>query len=240
MRERSNSFVSRAALPFVKKMGDTTQTVLENCPGMRIEAGEALFPYFRPIFQAGFLFRCQVGQSIEDLLFRQLSLKKKFVEERISTIFLDGQCVDDISLATLKNDSIVAFSSALPGLVGATLRRGGLYACLRNSITYRKEDMPVHSRQGTITIKLFNLLMDVMGPVFLRKGIIMGRPAIVSFFQARKESFWKEIKTVHLGGVSITPDKLMEESTYNNYDLVTLCIDTENQLNEKIGIPVTN
>jgi hypothetical protein len=220
-------------------MKATAQTVVENCPIVHIEAGKALFPYFRPIFQAGFLFRCQVGQSIEDFLFRQLSLEKGFVEKKISTVFLDGQCVDDISLATLKNDSIVAFSSALPGLVGATLRRGGLYACLRNSITYRKEDTPVHSRQGTVTVKLFNLLMDEMGPVFLKKGTVMDRSAIVSFFQARKESFWKEIKTVHLGSASIAPDKLKEESTYDNYDLVTLCIDTENQLNEKIGTPVT-
>jgi hypothetical protein len=210
-------------------MRDTTQMVLENFPSVRIEAGEALFPYFRPIFQSGFLFRCQVGQSIEDFLFRQLSLKKEFVEERISTVFLDGQCVDDISLATTKDGSIVAFSSALPGLVGATLRRGGLYACLRNSITYRKEDMPIDPRQGTVTIKLFNLLMEELGPIFLRKGIIMSRSAIVSFFQAQKEYFWKEIKTVHLGGQSITPGKLMEENTYDNYDQLMVCIETKNQ-----------
>jgi hypothetical protein len=229
MRERSNSFVSRAALPFVKRMGDTTQTVLENYPGMCIEAGEALFPYFRPIFQAGFLFRCQVGQSIEDLLFRQLSLKKKFVEERISTIFLDGQCVDDISLATLKNDSIVAFSSALPGLVGATLRRGGLYACLRDSITYHKENMAVKAQQGTITIKLFNLLMEELGPVFLKKGIIMGRYDLISLFQARNEDFWKVIKTVHLGDESIAPYQLMEKSTYDNYNHLMVCVETIHQ-----------
>ena len=141
--------------------------------------------------------------------------------------------MDNVSMTslwpTVKDGSVVAFSSALPGLVGATLRRGGFYACLRDSITYRKEDMPVDARQGTITIKLFNLLMDELGPVFLRKGIIMGRSALVSFFQARKEDFWKEIKAVHLGGMSIAPDKLMEESTYNNCDHLMVCVDTKNQ-----------
>jgi hypothetical protein len=197
---------------------------------VRIDAEEILFPYFQPVFQAGYLFRCQVGQSIADLLFRQLLLKKKFVEERISTIFLDGQCVDDIFLATLKDDCVVAFSSALPGLVGATLRRGGFYASLRDSITYRKEDMPVEARQGTITIKLFNLLMEEMGPVFLNRGIIMGRAALVSFLQTRKEDFWKKIKSVYLGGKSTTPDKLVEENTYDNYDHLMICIDTKNQV----------
>ena len=72
--------------------------------------------------------------------------------------------------------------------------------------------------------------MDELGPVFLKKGIIMDRSAIVSFFQTRKEDFWKEIKAVHLGGVSIAPDKLMEESTYDNYDHLMICVDTKNQV----------
>ena len=129
------------------------------------------------------------------------------MEKKVSTVFLDGQCVDDIASATLNDASIVAFSSALPGLVGATLRRGGFYACLRDSITYRKEDMALEAQQGIITIKLFNLLMDELGPVFLKKGIIMSRSAVVSFFQVRKEDFWKEISAVHLGGTSIAPRK---------------------------------
>jgi hypothetical protein len=210
-------------------MKATAQTVVENFPVVRIEAGNTLVPYFRPVFQGGFLFRCQVGQSIADFLFRQLSLKKEFVEERISTVFLDGECVDDISLATMKDGSVAAFSSALPGLVGATLRRGGFYACLRDSITYRKEDMALEAQQGIVTIKLFNLLMDELGPVFLKKGIIMDRTAVVRFFLARKKDFWKEIKTVHLGGLSIGPEKLMEESTYNNYDQLMICVDTNHK-----------
>lgn len=211
-------------------MENRIQTALENCPSVYIEASEALFPYFRPIFQEGFLFQCQVGQSIEDFLLRQLSLKKEFVEERISTVFLDGQCVDDISLAILKDDCVVAFSSALPGLVGATLRRSGFYACLRDSITYRTEDKSVDTRQGIITIKIFNLLMDDLGPVFLKKGIIIGRSTIVSFFRGRKKDFWKEIKTVHLEGAPIASVKLTEESTYDNYDYLMIYVNTNNQV----------
>jgi hypothetical protein len=218
-------------------MKATVQTVLENCPVVRIEAVKTLVPYFRPVFQSGFLFRCQVGQSVADFLFRQLSLDKMFVEEKISTVFLDGQCVDDIRTAVLNNCSAVALSSALPGLVGATLRRGGFYACLRDSITYRKEDTALEARQGTITVKLFNLLMDELGPVFLKKGIIMDRIAIVSFFQARKKDFWKGIKTVHFGGLAIGQEKLTEESTYDNYDHLMICVNNKSGFNEKDQYP---
>jgi len=89
--------------------------------------------------------------------------------------------------------------------------------------------MPVGLQQGTTTIKLFNLLMEEMGPVFLGKGIIMDRSAVVSFFQARKEDFWKKINAVYLGGASVAPEKLMEESTYNNCDHLRVCVDTNNQ-----------
>jgi len=210
-------------------MENSIQTVVENCPVVRIEAGKVLTPYFGPIFQGGFLFRCQVGQSIADFLFRQLLLERDFVEKKISTVFLDGECVDNISLATMKDGSVVAFSSALPGLVGATLRRDGFYACLRDSITYHKGDTAVEARQGAVTIKLFNLIMDELGPVFLKKGIIMDRAAVVRFFQARKKEFWKGIKTVHLGGLSIGSEKLMEESTYNHYDHLMICVDTNHK-----------
>ena len=71
--------------------------------------------------------------------------------------------------------------------------------------------------------------MDELGPVFLKKGIIMDRSAVVSFFQVRKEDFWKEISTVYLGGTSIAPEKLMEDSTYDNYDHLMVCVDTKDQ-----------
>jgi hypothetical protein len=209
----------------MKRMKNKTRAVLKNCPDVRIEAGEALFPYFQPVFQGGFLFRCRVGESIEDLLFRQLLLKKSFVEEKISTVFLDGQCVDDISRTILNDGSVVAFSSALPGLVGATLRRGGFYACLRNSINYRQKDMSVDARQGTITIKLFNLLMEELGPVFLKKGIIMACSTIVGFLQQQREAFWKEVHAAYLGDNIIAPSDLSAKSTYGNGDYITIRID---------------
>jgi hypothetical protein len=96
----------------------------------------------------------------------------------------------------------------------------------------------IEARQGTITVKLFNLLMDELGPVFLRKGIIMGRSALVGLFQARKEDFWKEIKEVHLEGKSLAPDKLMEENTYDNYDHLMVCVDMINKVKEKFDIPL--
>lgn len=196
-----------------------------HCFVVKIIGGTSLTPSFRSIFQAGFLFCCQVGLSIEDFFFRQLTLSRTVVEEKISTIFLDGQCVDNIASATLSDGSIIALSSALPGLAGATLRRGGFYASLRDSITYHTEAKPVDRRQGIITVKLFNLLMDELGPVFLRKGITIGRSEIIDFFQRQREGFWRQVEAVLLENKAIVPHELSDERTYNNVDYVTISID---------------
>ena len=210
-------------------MSEKIISTFKNYSTVRIVAPLALTSYFRSIFQAGFFFHCQVGLNIGDLLFHQLALDEELVEKKISTIFLDGQCVDDITSAILKDGSVVALSSALPGLAGATLRRGGFYASLRNSITYHKDNQLVRPEKGIITVKLFNLLMKELGSVFLRKGILVSRSMIISFFQTQKEHFWREIKTVYFNDKNIAFRELSEEKTYDSTDYVRICIDEENK-----------
>jgi hypothetical protein len=60
----------------------------------------------------------------------------------------------------------------MPGLVGATFRKSGCLAAFRGSITYQnEEDAQAACRDGSITLKLFNLLVSEIGPSFLERGI---------------------------------------------------------------------
>jgi hypothetical protein len=170
-----------------------------------------ILPFFCSIFQSGFRFSCQVERSVEDLLLRQLALDPKFVEEKVSTVFLNGSCVDNISSAILKDGSIVAFSSALPGLAGATLRRGGHYACLRESITHKEQAAPSAGHEGLITIKLFNILMAGMGGAFLEKGIIVGPTAALNLFDASHKSLLDLIDLVKIQGASLSRETFLNE-----------------------------
>lgn len=177
-----------------------------------------ILPCFYSIFQSGFLFSCQVERSIEDLLLRQLELDPEFVKEKVSTVFLNGSCIDDISSAILKNGSIVAFSSALPGLAGATLRRGGVYACLRESITHKTQAAPEAEHEGLITVKLFNILMAEMGEVFLEKGIILNRTAATDLFNARHKGFLDLITSVEIRDEILSREKFLKENLFVDYD----------------------
>jgi hypothetical protein len=181
-----------------------------------------ILPCFYSIFQSGFLFPCQVERSIEDLLLRQLALDPEFVKEKVCTVFLNGCCVDDISSAILKEGSTVAFSSALPGLAGATLRRGGHYACLRDSITYRQEIKPESQEEGLIIVKLFNLLMAGIGGVFLEKGIVLNQKAASELFDPEQKRLWQQIKAIEIKGVPFSREILLQNNPFGDSDKIMI------------------
>jgi hypothetical protein len=195
-----------------------------------------ILPCFYFIFQRGFLFSCKVERSIEDLLLHQLELDPKFVKEKVSTVFLNGSCVDDISSAILKEGSTVAFSSALPGLAGATLRRGGHYACLRESITHKEQAAATEAEhEGIITVKLFNILMGGMGGVFLEKGIILGRNTATEFFTSMSKDLLDLIHKVEIRGAILSLETLLKEQPLVEYDQIMIRAIKDGRSVEKKG-----
>ena len=65
----------------------------------------------------------------------------------------------------------LALSAAMPGLVGATLRRGGTYAAMRAAITRAAERGAAAAREEPLVrVKLFNLLIDELGPLLLARA----------------------------------------------------------------------
>ncbi len=126
------------------------------------------------LFQKQFLIEAEVGQSVKDLLTRQYGIDGETVGARVKTILLDSRPVDDIDRAIVRDGSTLALSGAMPGLVGAILRAGSFYAPMRGTITYHADGRERGlSGSGTVTVKLFNTLVDCLGPHFLRKGIVV-------------------------------------------------------------------
>ncbi len=123
-----------------------------------------------------------VRRSVLAFLVQDLGLTPEYVRQRITTVFLDGQVVDVLEDAMLRDGSRLALSAAMPGLVGATLRRSGPYAAMRAEIT-RASEHEVHARSagtGVIHVKLFNLLLDELGPLLLERGVLLEREALAA------------------------------------------------------------
>jgi hypothetical protein len=121
-------------------------------------------------FQKGIPLPIAPGCSIQAFLCDRLGLTPTYVEGRITTVFLNGKVVDNLVTAYLQDGDILALSAAMPGLVGATLRRNGALSMMRASITQGQSapEKP-HLPSATVVVKLFNLLIEELGPFLLEE-----------------------------------------------------------------------
>jgi len=137
---------------------------------------------------------------MRELLHRQLGLSADYIEQRFQTIFLDGKAVDNIDIAVVKQGSTLALSAAMPGLAGATLRRGGFFAAMRSQITHNKIAKNEIVKDGTIVLKLFNLVAREIGPMFLSQGLWISGKHLQDFFRKAPGRFWAGCRTAEIDG----------------------------------------
>jgi hypothetical protein len=136
---------------------------------------EAHLTRLAPLFQQGLRVRAAAGVSVRDFLVEGLGVDAGYVRERITTVFLNGSVVDDMDTARLHEGARLALSAAMPGLVGATLRKGGYYAAMRAAITLAAEREPTTAGGSLVRVqvKLFNLLIEELGPLLLAGGFAL-------------------------------------------------------------------
>lgn len=167
---------------------------------LNLTVKESGFHYFFPLFQQGVIIKTRVGGNIKDLLSLQLEIPPEYVEKRIQTIFLDGKAVDNLGESLVGDGSTLALSAAMPGLVGATLRRGGAFASLRLAITFSRGSEVIPQKEGRVVLKLFNLLVPELGPPLLDKGVWMEGEDLNRFLGNLKKDFWEECREVFKNG----------------------------------------
>ena len=168
-------------------------------------------PAFFLLLQQGVWLSAQVGCSVLSLLTGQFGIDDNYINERITTLFLDGKAIDEPDASYIKDGSTLALSSAMPGLVGATMRRGGHLAAMRGGITYQAQQ---HEEGGTgrVRIKLFNMVMIELGAIILNRGICLSNAELEHFLMEQPDSFWQSFGTVILGGRQIDPASLVKNN----------------------------
>ncbi|HHP7234348.1 MAG TPA: hypothetical protein ACFCUC_06935 [Desulfobacterales bacterium] len=162
------------------------------------------------VFGRGVELEVRPGSSVRDFLCNQLNLAADYVENRIQTVFLEGKPVDDFDTATLEAGSILALSAAMPGLVGAVFRRGGYYASLRDSITYRQMGGPTGESEKRITLKLFNLTAREIGPQILSQGVYINGMQVADLVRTLEDSFRSGSRRCRINNKQIECQKLIE------------------------------
>ncbi len=123
-------------------------------------------------------------------------------------MFLDGRPVDDVDSAIIRSGSRLALSAAMPGLAGATLRKGGFYAGLRSGISFRGETKPPSKGQGKMVLKLFNRVAEELGPNLLEKGVWIKGRELGHFLLRQSDDFRAGCEALRVDGDKADLDKL--------------------------------
>jgi hypothetical protein len=172
-------------------------------PDFVFSVDPSMLKTFHFLLQQGLRIETPVGGSVQDFLVKQLGLNPEVIDEVIQTIFLNGKAVDDPVRAFLTEGASLALSGALPGLVGATMRRGGFYASLRNSITYQGGPRFQGSQKGAILLKLFNILIEDLGPRILEKGFMIEKSELLDFLRRNESIMANECRIRDGDGIEI-------------------------------------
>lgn len=197
-------------------MSDTSKTegidpeAVPGPPTLSLKLKQGGMSLFFPFLQSGILVGGQIGCSLESFLRDQVGLSPEYLEKRIQTFFLDGKAVDDAASALVKEGSTIALSAAMPGLLGATLRKGGFYARLRDQISYADKEVDTSSKKGKVLVKLFNLLIQEIGPTFLKRGIYLEGKDLRSLIERESGPLLEGCLEATLDGEKIDPLKLAE------------------------------
>jgi hypothetical protein len=84
--------------------------------------------------------------------------------------------VDDLDGAVISPGCLVALSAAMPGLVGAVMRRNSPYASFREAISHPGQAGDEQAQEPAsclVRVKLFNAVMREWGPELLSRGILL-------------------------------------------------------------------
>lgn len=167
-----------------------------------------MVPRFFSLFQKGVLIRGKIGSSVFSFLSNECGISRDYLEERIQTLFLDGKVIDDLHTSRIKDGSVLSLSAAMPGLLGATLRKGGYYAIFRSHISTHVKGARVQAGEATIKLKLFNLILKELGPGLLRKGTEVQEKDLHKLIKDLTETGLSGIKTVTLNGLDLDIPRL--------------------------------
>ena len=160
-------------------------------------------PRFFSLFQKGVFIRGKIGSSVFSFLTNECGISRDYIEERIQTLFLDGKVVDDLHASKIMDGSVLTLSAAMPGLLGATLRKGGYYAVFRRHISADEKGGTPLAGEATVRLKLFNLVLKELGPGLLREGTEVQKQDLLKLIEGIIKAGLSGIKRITLNGLDL-------------------------------------
>ncbi len=115
--------------------------------------------------------------------------------------------MDNVDKAVVRDGSVLALSAAMPGLLGATMRKGGRYAAFRKDISQHGDVCGICETPGRVTVKLFNMVARERSAVVCWKRVSGRRQRPPAGSAARYPGeLSRSIRSAHLDDRKIAAD----------------------------------
>ena len=163
-------------------------------------------PLFYSLLEKGVVLPTRTGCTLRDFLCGQLGLSDDYLDQRVQTLFLDARPVDDVDKAVVRDGSILALSAAMPGLLGATMRKGGRYAAFRKDISQHSDECGICETSGRVTVKLFNMVAKEVGGRLLEAGVEVDGNDLQRIADRYPGELNRGIRNARMDDHEITPD----------------------------------
>lgn len=170
---------------------------------------EAIKPFLQ-LFGQGVGIRATTGISLGQLLCGPLGFRRDYVDEHVQTVFVNGRAVDQVDRVFIHDGAVIALSAAMPGLAGATLRKGGHLAGMRREISQCDEASCQQQHEGMVTLKLFNLVAREMGRQVLDQGVWIRGDAWRGFLSGAAIHRLPAESDLIWNGQHLAPDRLLD------------------------------
>ncbi|WP_052812677.1 hypothetical protein [Desulfonatronum thioautotrophicum] len=160
---------------------------------------------FSLLLQGGFLMPVPEPCTLREFLCELVGVCGVYTEKTIQTIFLDGLAIDDLDTALIRPGSRLALSAAMPGLAGATMRRGGYYRKMREGISQRSLESAQDQAKDPfrLQVRLYNMVGRDLAGLFLHQGILTPSSDFRQFLMSQPQKFFDHLHAVELDGVSL-------------------------------------
>lgn len=174
-----------------------------------LHVAASYLPLFFPLLEKGVVLSAVTGCTVRDFLCGQLGISGEYLDRRVQTLFLDARPVDDVDAAVVMDGSTLALSAAMPGLVGATMRKGGRYAAFRKDISQQGDECGTFRASGRVTVKLFNMVAREAGPRLLERGVEVDGGDLRRIADRFPKDLSRIIRKARTGDDDTKPDKAL-------------------------------
>jgi hypothetical protein len=83
---------------------------------------------------------------------------------------------------------------------------------------------PILPEEGFVVVKLFNLLIRELGPVFLERGVLLSKNDFGEFLKSLPDEFWKGCKEIKVDGEERDEVRLRNLSWLGHANWVSLSV----------------